>query len=467
MLNEAHTRAFNAWGTTTVKPFTSRNLDLRLLRRVIALGSLMVAGAVSAPAMAQAPLPNYSGDLMTRSTFTGDWGGVRNELAQKGVTFDINMTQTLQGVVAGGKTHDWEYGGRGDMIMTVDTGKLGLWNGGYLTVEVEGNWGRGVNASTGSLMPVNTNQLFPVPGSTTTGVPAFNFVQFLTPNLGVVVGKLDAFGADQNEFAHGVHGKGDTEFMNAALNVNPLTLFASPYSPLVAGVTILPSGNPQDATLSFLALTSTSTADSAGFNYVRSDDVSIFGEGRVRTDFFGKTGHQLIGGVVSNKEFTSIDQRLTLDTGINLAKKTGTWVAYYNFDQYFYEPVKGSGNGVGVFGRLGASDGNPNFLQYFFSFGVGGKGVFAGRPDDRFGVGYYYINISNPELITPFGDFRFLRDEHGIEAFYNFALTPWAHLTPDVQVIRGAQVQTLAPLSANRKDIQTSTTLALRLGINF
>jgi len=237
------------------------------------------------------------------------------------------------------------------MIVTVDTGKLGLWNGGYLTVEVEGNWGRGVNASTGSLMPVNTNQLFPIPGNTTAGIPAFNYVQFLTPKLGVVIGKLDAFGADQNEFAHGVHGKGDTEFMNAALNVNPLTLFASPYSPLVAGLTILPTGNPQDATVSVLAFTSTATADSAGFNYVRSGDVSVFAEGRVRTNFFGLTGHQLIGGVVSDKQFTSIDQKITLDQGITVAKKTGTWVVYYNFDQYFYEPVKGSGNGVGVFAR--------------------------------------------------------------------------------------------------------------------
>ena len=81
------------------------------------------------------------------------------------------------------------------------------------------------------------------------------------------------------------------------------------------------------------------------------------------------------------------------------------------------------------------------FVKYFGNIEVGGKNVFAGRPDDRFGVGYYYTNISNPQLMTPFGDFRFLRDEHGMEAFYNFALTPWAHLTPNIQVIRGAQRQ--------------------------
>ena len=52
--------------------------------------------------------------------------------------------------------------------------------------------------------------------------------------------------------------------------------------------------------------------------------------------------------------------------------------------------------GVGLFGRLGVSDGNPNFMKFFGSFGVGGKGVFDSRPRDQFGLGYYFINIANP-----------------------------------------------------------------------
>jgi porin len=59
----------------------------------------------------------------------------------------------------------------------------------------------------------------------------------------------------------------------------------------------------------------------------------------------------------------------------------------------------------------------------------------------------------------------FLRDEQGMEVFYNIALTPWAHLTPNIQVIRGAQKQTLALSPTDRRDIQTSTTIGLRLGL--
>jgi hypothetical protein len=48
---------------------------------------------------------------------------------------------------------------------------------------------------------------------------------------------------------------------------------------------------------------------------------------------------------------------------------------YYNFDQYLYEANKGAGEGIGLFGRSGASDGNPNFMHCFYSLGIGGKGV--------------------------------------------------------------------------------------------
>ena len=64
-----------------------------------------------------APANPYSGDLWTRSTLTGDWGGFRNERAEKGVTFDLSITQIGQGVVDGGKSGAWQYGGRGDIVM--------------------------------------------------------------------------------------------------------------------------------------------------------------------------------------------------------------------------------------------------------------------------------------------------------------------------------------------------------------
>ena len=101
----------------------------------------------------------YSGDIWTRSILTGDWGGLRNQLAEKGVTLDLSVTQSGQGVVNGGKSGAWQYGGRGDIILNLDSQKLGLWPGAFLNLEAEGNWASAVNANTGALMPVNNSQI--------------------------------------------------------------------------------------------------------------------------------------------------------------------------------------------------------------------------------------------------------------------------------------------------------------------
>ena len=419
----------------------------------------------------------YSGDVWSRSTLTGDWGGLRSELAAKGVTLDMNVTQVGQGVVGGGKNGAWEYGGRGDLILNLDSGKLGLWPGGFFNFEMEGNWASSVNPKTGALMPVNHSQLYPLSPGDIFGVPAWNFTQYLSPYFGLTIGKfatITANSGDMNEFAH---GKGDTNFMNEAFNVNPLTAVTVPYSILGTGLLVSPSKDPNEAIVSFFVMSANGDATTSGFEDLNGNAIVVAGEGRVRTDFFGLTGHQLFGTTFSNKKFTSIDQRFDRDTIENsaLRAKKGSWNIYYNFDQYLYEPKKGVDRGVGLFTRLGVSDGNPNFMKFFASFGVGGKGMFESRPNDKFGLGYYFINIHNPTIQGPLQTTKLLRDEYGFEAFYNFAITPWALLTPDIQIVRGAQKDKITigqgPLGLlpriNRKSIGTGTILGLRLQLVF
>ena len=177
------------------------------------------------------PVNPYSGDLWTRSTLSGDWWGFRNELAAKGMTIDMSLTQSAQGIVHGGKDTGWQYsGGRGDINLSLDTQKLGLWPGGFLNVEAEGNFipahtlRKSINGKSGALMFVNSNQAFPMPAGDNFNLPALNFTQFLSPYFGLTIGKyatLTSNSGDMNEFAH---GKGDSQFMNFALNFNPVIL---------------------------------------------------------------------------------------------------------------------------------------------------------------------------------------------------------------------------------------------------
>ena len=443
---------------------------------VVALIILSVGIFLSAQANAEetSAAKLYSGDFWSRTTLTGDWGGTRNEWAAKGVAFDINLNQTGMSVINGGKNQGWEYSGRGNLTLNVDTQKLGLWPGGFLTVEVEGNYNRSINPDTGAISPVNTNQLFPMPGKDNLNIPAVTFMQFLSHNFGVVLGKLDTTSGDANEFAH---GKGDKQFFNLAFNLNPALLLTTPNSVLGAGVIILPTKDPEAAIISMMVIDSNGKANRSGFDTAFEGNNTYAMEGRVRTDFFGMTGHQLMGALYSTKNFSSLEQdSLLLLKGIiqngklDAEKQDSSWAVYYNFDQYLYEPKKGQG--IGVFGRFGASDGEANPVHYFCSLGVGGKGVMNSRPNDAFGIGYYYMDISNPKLTGIFKDREFLRDEYGVEAYYNIAITPWMKLTPDVQFVRPAQKDVLqidkeALLLSKKKSVDTVTVVGIRLQVIF
>jgi porin len=434
--------------------------EMRVCGALVAAGLVLLGTSFRSPARAAdiGSAPSYSGDLFERSTLTGDWGGARNDLAKKGLTFDANLTQVEQGVVSGGKSGSWEYGGRGDLTTNLDTQKFGLWPGGFLTVELEGNWKDSVNGNTGALNPPNTNQLFPIPIDNNVALPNLSFAQFVSHELGFFAGKLQTVSTgDDNEFAH---GKGDTQFMNLAFNINPVALVV-PYSTLGAGGIVLPTADPNQAILNFSVLSANGKASTTGFGDLNG---AIFaGSGRVRTDFFGLTGHQLVGALYSNKEYTSVDQRLGfVIENRALKKKDDTWSVFYNFDQFLYETDKRAGNGVGLFGRFGASEGDPVPEQYFYSIGVGGKGMIPSRDFDRFGIGYYYTSVNNPTLQVPFAVKSFLRDEWGFEAFYNVALTPWLLVTPDVQVIGPSQKREATTLFA-REYIATATVLGVRV----
>ncbi len=109
--------------------------------------------------------------------------------------------------------------------------------------------------------------------------------------------------------------------------------------------------------------------------------------------------------------------------------------------------------GFGLFGRFGLTDGEVNPVQDFYSIGLSGKGMIPGRDNDNFGVGYYYLAISDklPRIIE-----RRTQDEQGLELYYNVAITPWLHITPDLQVIE--------PVS---KNVDTTIVAGVRMKIDF
>ena len=381
---------------------------------------------------------DYTGKLWERSTLTGDWGGKRNELAQKGITFKSTVTQIYQSNFTDG-SNDRRYGrysGSADYEMNLDFGKMGLWPGGFLKVRGMTGLRKSLNSKAGSIMSVNSNALFPSPDGKDTALTDFLFMQFLSENFGLLVGKMNTLDdGDVNEFAHSYN----TQFLNTALLINPVTFLTSPYSTFGIGALLFN----EVATYTFSVIDTEESATNSGSGTVFHNGTTVASQLRFKTCIAGRPGHQLFGGTWSNKKYDALKQDprtllgaiLLPNRGMPLKTQNGSWCFYYNMDHYLYLKEGTLDQGVGVFARYGVSDGKANLFKYFASLGIGGKGIIPGRDQDTFGIGYYHVWFSDrlPNFV-----YRRLIDKHenGGELYYNVALSPWLHLTPSLQVIQ-------------------------------
>ncbi len=379
---------------------------------------------------------DYRGDLWTRPALTGDWFGARQSLMDKGIRFDASLTQILQRNWAGGTNYQDRYQGRLDLTFLLDTGKAGLWPGGLLKVEGQARYGRSNNLNTGALMPVNFDSLFPVPEEDTMQLTEFNYTQFLAPWLGVTFGKFSP--RETNVFS----GDETEQFLNTAFNINPVYASTLPQTFLGVGAILIPH---QDVILMTLVLDSEGRADKSGFDTAFDGGTSLFQRLEVKVRPSGLPGHQRVGWTWSDKSRVRLGQvtrdlvidwikfRLGLGDRPTLDQASSDWSLFYDFDQYLYVVPGTKDRGVGIFGRFGVTDGRVNPVSSFYSLGLGGKGLIPGRENDSFGVGYYYLDLS--DKVGPISR-RFLdNNEQGVELYYNIAVTPWLKISPDIQVI--------------------------------
>ena len=178
------------------------------------------------------PVPEYGGDLRKRPHLSGDWGGTRTDLANKGVQVEVDWTQYVQGLVDGGIDRTTRYGGHLDYLVHLDLMRMGLIPGGLVTFRAESRYGDSVNDISGQVLPVNTTALFPVTNrldeDVAVAMTALNYTQFLSEHLAVVFGKIDTLDADLNEFAS---GRGKSQFMNANFLFNSVAALRLPQSP--------------------------------------------------------------------------------------------------------------------------------------------------------------------------------------------------------------------------------------------
>lgn len=392
------------------------------------------------PVSSQVPSLTTQSDIWTRPKFTGDWAGYRTELAENGLTFFGDLTQYYQGVAAGGRQQQFKYGGRGDYLVDVDTAKLGLWQGGHFDFRGETRQGQDSNEIDGTVALSNFAMALPRLDQNLTALTGVQYTQDLSERLSVFLGKLNLLDGTPASYSRGPRLN---SFWNAAMQQNLTRSYLLP-STLGAGLTIRDEVEP---IFNFYLLDSHYTPDTSGFPELFTNGVVTYGEYRIRTHWLDLPGHSAFGFLYSTAARTALDTNPSvllqlILAGASLPTLNSAWTATYRFDQVIYADAADARRNWTLYSDLGLTDGNPNPIRWFANVSVVGGSPIRGREDDTIGIGFYHLGVSNLPILTIHG----IGAEDGVELFYNFAVAPWFHVTPDIQVLDPAQRNTATAL---------------------
>jgi porin len=364
---------------------------------------------------------------------SGDWGGGRTWLADHGILVEPRVTQFYQGLAAGDGDLGYDYGGKADLLITTDFSRLGFWDGLSMTLHGEYNFGNSVNGRGGVLIPVNAALNFPgMDGADAYDLSSLYFVQEFGDSNTVVFGKINMIDIVSGRRPF-LGGAGVDAFWN-------LTFVAPPTGTVPAYLLgALLTVRTEQTTYRLWVYDPASYVNKLSLADAFEDGVTIRGSVQVPVTIAGRRGNQGFTALYSTQDGTdlsNLDEILvpTPEPG-TVATKNSRYYFAYSFDQYLYQPAASPEEGVGLFGQLGISDGNPNALHWSFLVGLGGTGLVPGRSGDNWGIGYYYDSLSEylKDALAPIVR---LRDEQGLEIFYNVKVTPWLSLGADLQVIR-------------------------------
>jgi porin len=390
---------------------------------------------LAAPVAAQEAGPATSGpkvtvpaeELRAQDTVSGD---ARPQLSDMGFTFNSKITQFFQGQAAGDGDPGPKYGGKADLMMRADLSKLGFWDGLALIVKGELNFGQSLNASGGTLIPINTALYLPGnDGADYSDISSFFFTQQFGKNVSLMLGKInmiDAAAPKPYMGDSGIKGFWNLTFVAPPSSVVPPYLFGA-----------IVSVKTEPANYTFMVYDPNDATNKNPLEDPFTDGVTVRGTVEFPVTLGGLPGHQSFTALYSTYPGTDFE---TIGTFIppfppgTPGLKDERYYFNYAFDQQIFQSASNPKQVMGLFGQISLSDGNPTTIYWSALGGVSGTGMIPGRPADDLGLGVFYTALSSSlkDALPPVVG---LDDEWGVEAYYDFALSPSASLGLDLQVI--------------------------------
>ena len=409
------------------------------------------AGAARAADMATKAAPQPQQSIWQRDTLTGDWGGLRTDLHNKGIDLTITYANEVFGVLSGGLHRDASYEGLLTFTADADLQKLVGWSGGHAHVTVFQIHGtsRNVVANVGSISdPSNIDAL-----STTRFYQMWFEQDFFSDRVSLRLGQLAADGdflasPTAGNLLNGTFGWADL-VAGDMINGGPAYPLATPGAQLTVKATdnikllgAVFAGNPAGANCN----NNPQRCDRYGLTFSTSGGALFMGEAQYAINQGknapGLPGVYKIGGWRATADFA--DQRYGVDAAgaeVLLSDPAATGPRNHGGDWGIYgvadQTVWRSGDrSVSLFARGGYSPPDRNLISWYADGGAGFKGLVPGRTNDVLTFGLAYANFSADAAAADRDAGNAVRD-HEIVFELNYAaqIAPWWTVQPDVQYI--------------------------------
>ena len=364
--------------------------------------------------------------------FTGNWGGLRDELEAAGIAFDSYYVNNFAGNVSGGFDQGSEYADNFYFGVQFDLEKLFAWDGATLLVSTINRSGRSITSEyVGSQF-----DSMQVVGGQTIFLYHVLFEQKFLDDRGSL--KLGRFSASDDFNTSSLYGY----YMNNAFDGNlRAVLFntqfsAYPFATWGARLRLDPTPETNFQIGIFQAQDDVFDRNNHGLDFgVESGDgvwlitqvgwTPIFG-GDEET---GLPGHYWIGAYYSPwdgfSQFKSSE------------KTDGSYGFYVHGDQMVYRESNGSDQGLVLWGAF-THDPNENIaiMPWQLNLGAVYRGLLPGRDRDAAILGFAYGKFSDDyaDMVEETGRGR---PEHEIilEAAYRYEFTKFAYVQPGLQYV--------------------------------
>jgi len=353
--------------------------------------------------------------------FTDDWFGARLWVDDHGVVFEASVTvDTSVNFQGGQNTAGTAFGYLFDANLTLDTQRLGGWEGGVLFLDFQNQ------TSDDGSEDVGDSQVFSnIDAGGRTEIAELWYEQILLDGkVRIKVGRVAA----NSEYAFVDHGG---EFGNSSMGFS-LAVFVLPTYPdpamsinvlfypqewLYAGLGIF-DGSEQEGVLT--------GSRGAKIFFASPADLFVIGEPRVMWVAGSRELGRRLGLGGWGHHTGTINQ---FDGGV----EDGTAGFYLVSDQeVWHENVKAQEDeqGIGLFFQYGNADPDISEVQSHFGAGLVWTGAIPTRDEDVVGIGLSKVWFTDEPQSGLIND-----TEVALELFYKVQLFPWATIKPDLQYI--------------------------------